>query len=136
MSKTFTTANDTNKWLVIADSLIGFYETKGEAENVFALLDDIESAPFGSAQMVPPGYRPTSYKGEDMTEFLASDSHHVDIARAIAKRNARWMRRATQQDRWMTTSRRRLASWREMAEVFGGDWREFHRRNPILVGSD
>jgi hypothetical protein len=57
----FATENDTAQWAVLVS---GYFQLVGTEEEADELLDklvpngDIESSPFGSCQILPPGYKP------------------------------------------------------------------------------
>lgn len=58
---TFAVHNDTPWWAIILDGRLGLYATQAEADAVWAEIHRgrgmIEDLPFGSVQMLAPGYR-------------------------------------------------------------------------------
>lgn len=87
----FATANNTNKWAVCVDGKFGLFDNKEEADKCYETAtkeNDISDSPFGSMQLIGPGYRPINMLagGEDMTRAYLSDFEPIDIEKYITNK--------------------------------------------------
>lgn len=120
--KTFATHNDTLNWLLIVDNHGGFFDTHAAAENAYNMVSSIDESAFGAMQLVPPGYRPvTRLDGSDMTQCRASECRDIDIVDYMRKRGIRACRLPA---RRMEPASIRIQGYKEMADIFGEDWRK------------
>lgn len=87
---TFKVWNDTNKYAVILDKLVQFFDTKEEAEKIYALSSSIEESIYGASHLIAPGYRYLSIDGEQADESdklsLIVNSNLTEIHNKITKR--------------------------------------------------
>jgi hypothetical protein len=120
----FATANDTDQFAVAVDARFGLFASKGAAvaayESITKPGQHFDDSPFGACQLLPPGYVPMHYDGDDMTTCRLSERQPIDIAGYIAKRPAR---RPSQRFVEPPTTAQRLADsrtwasfWRDLAE--------------------
>lgn len=129
MSKTtismFATQNDTDQWAVTVDGLFGLFTTETKAQDAYNATgghdgsDGLADTPFGSSQLLAPGYTPYDWRGDDMTETRLSERRAIDICDYIRKTRDRALLRVSlpmpTRPAWQ-----RLADRRAWASLYDG----------------
>ena len=79
--KMFGTHNDTDNWVIAADSFFGFFDTREEAESVYNMVGTIDDSNIGSIQIIPPRHVVKFFDGSEPKGGFdkISDYKAVDI---------------------------------------------------------
>ncbi|MDD4970809.1 MAG: hypothetical protein PHT07_15385 [Paludibacter sp.] len=96
---TFKVQNDTHKWAIIVDGKCQLFNSKGEANKIYNKIGDIENSPFGSVNMVPPGYVYKDYLGSIHKDAVKiSKIRRINIVKHLHQQKKRVSKRVTKND--------------------------------------
>ncbi len=120
-------SNNTNMWAVIVDGRFNLFKTKAEATAVWdsvgrgPVSDELSETPFGSANLLPPGYEPNSEQikwaeNEGIAIGKLSDYRTIDIANYVKQRPVRAIRSYKPERR---TARQKLSDRKSFEDIFG-----------------